>query len=237
MNWTDPILGYCERLATGTGPELFNLATGLVFAFVGWRAFRAAPRAEDQQAALALVLLGIASALHHGLAIQLTLLGDMLANQLYLVLLGRLMLCRLAGAGHAAALLGGAVAVALVVALLTGPAQLLVPGYLADAFVVKLLLLVGLALGLRRRHAATARAIALAATMLALGLPFRFLDAALCPVWPIGTHGLWHLANAGATALLLAALARHPVRPQGLSCEGGDAGLNGAKREEGPHGH
>jgi hypothetical protein len=210
MTWADPVLGYCER-SSGAGPEWFNLATGLAFLLVGWRAMRAAPGPEDRQAALALALVGIASALHHGLAIRATLWADVLANQLYLALLGRLMLRRLAGAGQAAALVGGVAAVALAYATLTGHAPLVSAGYLADPFVLELLLLLGLALGLRQRHAATARALALAAGVLALGLPFRFLDAGLCPVFPPGTHGVWHLANAGATAFLLAALARHPA--------------------------
>lgn len=216
MQWAEQVLGYCERSGPGVGQEPFNTLTALAFLLVAWRALKAAPEVEDRQAALALALVGVASALHHGLAIRLTLWVDILANLLYLALLGRLMLRRLAGAGQAVSLLGGAAGVALAYALLSGPNPLVGPGPslwpLRDLFVLELLLLLGLALGLRGVHAGTARAVMLAAVVLAMGLPFRFLDLALCPLWPLGTHGLWHLANAGATAHLLAGLARHQAR-------------------------
>ena len=237
MTWVDPVLGYCERLAPGPGMEPMNTLTGLAFLLVGWRAVLAAPAREDRQAGFALALVGIASALHHGLAIRATLWADVLANQVYLMLLGRLMLRRLAGLRQATAALGGVAAVALVHAGAIGFAPLVALGRLGDPFMLEFLLLMALAIGLRRRHRATATTLALAAAVLALGLPFRFLDAGLCPHWPLGTHWVWHLANAGATALLLAALARHPARPAGPACEGPDARLNGAKPQGGPHGH
>ena len=39
-----------------------------------------------------------------------------------------------------------------------------------------------------------------------LSLTFRTLDMAICQVWPLGTHYLWHLSNAGVLYLSLRAL-------------------------------
>ena len=39
-----------------------------------------------------------------------------------------------------------------------------------------------------------------------LSLTFRTLDMAVCQIWPLGTHYLWHLCNAGVLYLSLRAL-------------------------------
>ena len=138
---------------------------------------------------------------------------DLGANLLYLTLLGALMLRRLAGAGFVSALAGGVAVVALTHVVGGNPAVQQVLGRPSDTFFLLMLVLIGTALGLRARHPATAGRIALAGAVLAAGLPFRFLDGGLCAVWPLGTHGIWHLVNATSAALLLSALARHATLP------------------------
>jgi hypothetical protein len=108
------------------------------------------------------------------------------------------------------------VAVALAYQAVQGGVLRVALGPAADLFVLLALVLTGAALLVRRAHPATSARIVAAVAILVAGLPFRFLDQSLCPAWPTGTHGLWHLMNAAASALLLAALARHqgPGRPQ-----------------------
>jgi hypothetical protein len=211
MSWTAPLDLYCERLAPGLTGEPFNTLTALAFlAAGGWTLWTA--RGPDMRApGLALAVLGLASAASHAVAIRLTTAIDMMANLVYLILLGALMLGRLAGARRSAALAGAAGAVLMGYVAVTSPlARALGP--FADLFVLQGGLLLALALGLAARHPSSARGLAAAAAVLALGLPFRFLDTTLCPAFPLGTHGLWHLANAAANAVLLAVLARHPGR-------------------------
>lgn len=209
MNWLGPVDGYCERVASGFGGEPFNALTGLAFLLGGLVAFSRAPGTDDRNAALALALVGLASASQHGFAVEVTVWADVAANLLYLGLLGVLLLRRLAGAGAFAAGLAAVVAVAAAYQAVQSVGVRQTLGLAADLFVMLTLILIAAALMLRSAHPVTAHRIALAALVLAAGLPFRFLDPALCDIWPLGTHGIWHLMNATATALLLSALARH----------------------------
>ena len=209
MNWLGPVDSYCERVASGFGAEPFNALTGLAFLVVGLVAFARAPGTDDRNAALALALVGLASAAQHGFSVEVTVWADVAANLLYLVALGVLLLRRLAGVGAIAAGLAAVVTVAAAYQALQSVDLRQTLGFAADLFVMLTVVLFAAALLLRSAHPATAGRIALAAAVLAAGLPFRFLDHALCSVWPLGTHGIWHLMNATATALLLSALARH----------------------------
>lgn len=211
MSWTTSVDAYCERVAPGLAGEPFNSLTGLAFLLVGGVMAARASTADDRNAGLALALVGCASALSHAVAITLTSLADLAANLGYMLLLGTLMLRRLAGLGRALALAGAALAVSLAFSLVTNPGTRVLLGPLADLFVAQVLVLLLLALVLGSRHPRTALGLARASAVLALGLPFRMLDAALCPVWPPGTHGVWHLMNAASAAILLATLARHGV--------------------------
>jgi hypothetical protein len=216
MDWMASIDGYCERVLPGFGGEPFNALTGLGFLVVGLLAARRGPAGDDRRAGAALALVGVASAGQHAFAVTLTLWADVAANLLYLVLLGVLLLRRLAGAGVLVAGVAAVVAVALAYQAVQGGVLRVALGPAADLFVLLALVLTGAALLVRRAHPATSARIVAAVAILVAGLPFRFLDQSLCPAWPTGTHGLWHLMNAAASALLLAALARHqgPGRPQ-----------------------
>jgi hypothetical protein len=208
MDWFETVDAYCERMAPGFGAEPVNMLTGLAFLAVGVFAYRRAPAPEDRHAAAALGLVGLASAMQHGFALALTFQVDMAANLLYLTLLGVLMLRRLAGLGAAAALAGAMAGVALAYAAGQSPVLRQILGVGVDMFLLLLIVILAAALALRARDQSMAGRIALAGAVLAAGLPFRFLDAGLCPDWPLGTHGLWHLFNAASAALLLAALGR-----------------------------
>jgi hypothetical protein len=213
MDWFVTIDAYCERVAPGFGAEPFNMLTGLAFLVVGVFAYRRALAPEDRHAAAALGLVGLASAMQHSFAVALTLQADVAANLLYLVLLGVLMLRRLARLGIGAALAGAMATVALAYATAQSPVPRQLLGFDVDMFALLLIVILVAALALRARDPAMAGGIARAGAVLAAGLPFRFLDGELCGDWPLGTHGLWHLFNAGSSALLLAALGR------GVSCD------------------
>lgn len=58
----------------------------------------------------------------------------------------------------------------------------------------------------KRMGFSTANRILLAGGLLAISLVFRTIDFALCTVWPIGTHFIWHLINAYILYLLTIAL-------------------------------
>lgn len=47
------------------------------------------------------------------------------------------------------------------------------------------------------------------AALFAVSLGFRTLDRAVCPVWPLGTHAVWHVLNAGVLYGLIAVAVRY----------------------------
>jgi hypothetical protein len=203
------VASYCERLQDGFWAEPLNVLTGLSFLIVGLVVVRLGPDGDDRRAGAGLSLVGITSVLNHGFAVDATLWANMVANLAFLVLLGVLMLRRLAQTGAVA---GWAGALALVgLGYVAGQDAVLADrlGLASDMFVMLLLVLIAVALGLRNRQRQVSGRIALAAAVLALGLPFRFLDQALCAGWSLGTHWIWHLMNAASIAILLWALALH----------------------------
>lgn len=209
MEWLQAVDNYCERLGPGIGAEPFNTLTGLAFLVVGLVAYVRGPLGDDRRAGAGLALVGVASAAQHTFALYVTLWADIAANLIYLVLLGVLMLRRLAGAGAVAAFAWALAVVGLGYSIAQNDVLRGVLGRGADMFFLLLVILIVTALALRARYSATSGRIVFAAAILALGLPFRFLDQDVCTLFPPGTHGIWHLMNATATALLLSALARH----------------------------
>lgn len=213
----EPVDFYCERIGPGFGAEPLNTASAAAFLLVGLIAFALAPAADDRRAAAALAAVGLASMLMHGFALGVLAQVDLWVNRLYLALLAALMLRRLGGTGLAAALAGG-VAAAAALELLPGlTAVRATLGIAADPYTLLVLVFALSAAAIGRAAPASARGLALAALILAAGLPFRFLDGALCASWPSGTHWLWHLSNAVASAVVLATLARH--RPAAIRLE------------------
>jgi sulfite exporter TauE/SafE len=66
-----------------------------------------------------------------------------------------------------------------------------------------------------RGQSETARALAAAALLFAISLVFRTIDRAVCPMFPLGAHFVWHLLNACVLWLLLrAAIRAAPRRDQ-----------------------
>ena len=61
-------------------------------------------------------------------------------------------------------------------------------------------------------RAEAGRALLGVAGLFLLSLTFRTLDRAVCPVWPLGTHALWHILNAGVLYALIVIAARYRRR-------------------------
>ena len=68
---------------------------------------------------------------------------------------------------------------------------------------------------LRHRAPETAAGMALGAAILIVSLTFRTLDAPLCPVWPAGTHFIWHLLNGIMLGWMIEVYRRHRLRETG----------------------
>ncbi len=219
MDWTRQLDGYCERLGPEFWAEPVNAVTNLAFivaAVVGWRAFRR--RGGDDLAVAWLVVVvtavGIGSFLFHTVATVWAALADVLPITIFILSYLALVLRRgfalpwWAALGLTVVFLPVSTAVEAGVGALAGDALGGSEGYLPA-----LAALVVCGAWLAGRDHALGRALLVAAGLFAVSLTFRTLDMPLCPVFPLGTHFLWHLLNGLLLGWLILALVRH-ARPR-----------------------
>ena len=77
-------------------------------------------------------------------------------------------------------------------------------------------LIAGYALWMLGRAPQVARGWLIGVGILTVSLIARSVDAALCPVWGVGTHFAWHLLNAAMLGWMITVLARHRLEPDGV---------------------
>ncbi|MCJ2047531.1 ceramidase domain-containing protein [Methylobacterium sp. J-078] len=229
-DWTAPICAYCERGDPGFWAEPVNALSNGAFlvaaALAAWRVRRAGTVDAPAFLLSALVaVVGVGSFLFHTLAVRWSLLADVIPIALFIYAYFLLAMRRYFGLGLVAALAAtlafAAINIGLEPALdaatgrsmdaLTNGSIGYAPAILALAGVAAgLLVPQGCRLGPARREAG--RALLGVALLFAVSLAFRTLDRAICPVWPLGTHALWHLLNAGVLYALIAIAARYRER-------------------------
>jgi hypothetical protein len=191
---------YCERL----GPDLFaeplNALSNLAFlgaAVLAWREHQ--QRGDLRALALLLASIGIGSLLFHTLATPLAQLGDVLPIALFQVSYLYLYLRRVArltltfSAGWLVLYVAALAAASQAPQLLNGSL-----GYAPAALAVMIL-------GVLHYRLCGRLNMLGAALIFLLSLLARTVDLMLCPLWPYGTHFLWHLLNAVMLQRLLAA--------------------------------
>jgi hypothetical protein len=206
MSWSEPVDLYCERTDPSFWAEPINAFTNGAFliaaalAFVLWRR-----RGDRDPATLSLIivtaLIGIGSFAFHTLATKGAVLLDVIPialfvyGYLFLALRRFLRLQQLATIG---------ILVAFIV-VSQGLSFAVPPNFLNGStdYVPPLaaLVTVGMVTGANR----TGSSILLAAAVFLVSLVFRTVDRAVCGGFPIGTHFIWHLLNAGVLYILLRA--------------------------------
>ncbi|MFO1105589.1 MAG: ceramidase domain-containing protein [Amaricoccus sp.] len=215
MDWTRAVNLYCERTDAGFWSEPVNAlsnAAFLVAALVCWRMFGDRRDPGARLLVLLLAAIGVGSFLFHTVAEAWAGLADVLPILVFVLLYLGLATVRFFGLPVWA----GAVAAASFLpfaALVSGLATRLFGGLNgSEGYLPVLVALALYALALRRRAPATAGRLAMGAGLFAISLGFRTLDADLCPVFPLGTHFLWHLLNAVLLGWMIATLVRHEAR-------------------------
>ncbi len=207
MELTARIDGYCERLGPGLWAEPVNALTNLAFvaaALCLW------PRVRGVERLLAaiLLLIGIGSGLFHTYATVWAALADTLPILAFILVYVFAANRRFLGWPLWGAVLGAAAVVPYALAM--GRVFATLPGFAVSSFYWPIpVLIAAYAVALRARLPGVARGLAIGAGVLCLSLVFRSADAALCPVWPWGTHFAWHLLNAAMLGWMIAVLARH----------------------------
>ncbi|NEU12128.1 ceramidase [Methylobacterium sp. BTF04] len=228
--WFAPIRAYCERGDAGFWAEPLNALSNGAFLVAavaaGWQALRS-PRRDAAALALAILvgIVGLGSFLFHTLAVRWSLLADVIPIAVFIHAYFFLALRRYFGLGTVAAtgitLAFAALNIGLEPALdaatgrslaaLTNGSIGYVPALLALAgFGAGLLLPQGCALGPARRQAG--RALLGIAAVFAVSLAARTGDARLCAGWPLGTHFVWHILNAGVLYGLVTVALRYRAR-------------------------
>ncbi|WP_035058693.1 ceramidase domain-containing protein [Andreprevotia chitinilytica] len=210
---------YCERTAAGAWAEPLNTATNLAFILAALYVLHVWRKSElDLRRGWVIALLitlmfaiGIGSSLWHAFAtpwaIWLDTIPILLFINVYLVTAlayGLRWRWFEVFAGWAAYQLGNQLL------LLNLPADT----WNGSVFYMPTWLALGL-LGLAHRRVAPdmARALFRGWLLFTVSLCLRSVDAAWCPVWPLGTHFMWHLLN----ALLLGGLAVALLRLRALA--------------------
>ncbi len=187
---------YCERTAIGFWNEPFNALTNLAFlvaAFFLMDQARQHHRLHPSVVLLAILCaaIGVGSFLFHTFASPWSLNADVWPILLFQIAFLFLYCRRIVNTGLGRSLL--IVLSFLLVNVLTGQ----IPERLNGSIVyLPSLLFLGALSIYHFRNRCADRCLLLKATVLFLvSLFFRTLDLALCGLWPVGTHFLWHLLN------------------------------------------
>lgn len=197
---------YCERAAGGLLAEPVNTLTSLAFVIAAWRAsidLRAsgAAPAGSQLLVPLMAAIGGGSVLFHMFASPWARLFDvgpiLLFQAVFLWLYAR----RVADLPASTSWIAAA---ALVAAAIAGSRH---PDVLNGSalYLPALVLLAGVALHDARRERRPG-VLAAAAIIFSVSVAVRSIDLAVCDVFPVGTHFLWHLLNAVVLLLVVRGL-------------------------------
>lgn len=186
---------YCERTADGLFNEPLNAITNLAFFIAGFlllRLYRGKVNRGDSLLIVHLFLIGSGSLLFHTFANTTTLLLDVIPILSFQLIWLWLVCIRIF---KVSALLSSVLTVAylgfsFIVAALPDPSHGSI-GYLAPLTVIA-----SLGILMYRSHTAGAQALLLGAGIFTVSLTLRSVDQALCTLWAVGTHFIWHCLNA-----------------------------------------
>lgn len=212
MDWSRAVNSYCERLDASFWSEPVNALSNAGFLFAAALVWRLPEVRRDPGAwllTLLLVAIGVGSFLFHTFAEVWAMLADVLPILGFILVYVHLATVRFLGAPVWAGALAAAAYVPVSGMVSRGIASAVGPVNGSVSYMPVAILIAAYALALARRAPATARGLAIGAAALCLSLLFRSVDRAVCPAFPLGTHFLWHLLNAGLLGWMILVLARH----------------------------
>jgi len=201
---------YCERTSSALNAEPVNALTNAAFligACIAWRIRSSHSQCDENGLVVALILtmglVGLGSFLFHTVATRWAEWADVLPIMLFMLLYLWLVLTTFFGWPRwAKSLALAAYFAATFYAEASVPAGVLWGGALYVPTVL-LMLVIGTSLYLRQMPAAGAFLIGTAVFIISFAA--RTLDITVCPVFPVGTHFLWHLLNAALLFILVRA--------------------------------
>ncbi len=208
------VQNYCERSSTALDAEPINAATNAAFLIAAWAAWRlqsrcskAGPAALIHAMVLCTAIVGLGSFLFHTVATRWAEWGDVLP------ILGFMLLFLWTSLTCFFDWLPWSKLVSL--ALFFGATFTLeaaVPGEFLHGgalYAPALLTLIAIAVALSRHNTGAGGAALGAAAVFAASIAARTLDMPICPIFPLGTHFLWHVLNAVLLYLLIRLVILH----------------------------
>ena len=204
---------YCERTSDVFFAEPINALTNLAFLLTAWFAWRDLRRGTIKDPNLLLIVVGtlpviaVGSFAYHTIATRWAEWADVFPILFFMLSFLWLVVRRYLGWS----VTGSAVVIFGFCALTFGieaqiPSRILWGGAMYLPTIVALLAIAASPID----WSAAARTSLFAAVgIFILSFAFRILDTPVCPAFPLGTHFLWHILNAGFFYLLLHAVILH----------------------------
>lgn len=212
MNWdlTRQIDSYCERTDFTLWSEPINAITNGAFVLFGLFLFMRLSGQPRMLAAL-IVLIGLASLAFHTTAEVWAAAADSLIILIFVLCYLYFVNREILGVSRLKASLLALGYIPFSAALV--PLFGFVPGLGSSAGYAPLpvLILIYAAL-VRARAPELAKGWVIGALILAVSIAFRAADEPLCDVWPVGTHFVWHMANAAMLSWMVIVFARFQAR-------------------------
>lgn len=206
--------GYCERAGMpGLWAEPVDVISNIAFLIAAYLAWRKWGNAGGKDISLLIALLaaiGVGSAIWHLAGSGVAVLFDVIPILLFMNVYLMSFLVRVAGCGWRGAVIGF-----LAFQMLNAASETFLPRGMLNGSVMYLpaysvLALMTLYL-FRTRHPAAKTLLGI--TLLwSLSIAFRTMDMTICPMFPLGTHFLWHILNAVVLYKLIGLLAAAPQR-------------------------
>jgi|SRR5581483_10754342 len=211
---------YCERVDASFWSEPINALSNSAFIVAAWLLAFALRRMQRKGQDIPPVVrvmpvlltqVGVCSFLFHTFATVATGLADQFAILLFGCVFLFAFLRQLCDVSWP---------VALTVSLGFGLISYLTPKSLPSGFLNQsgayfpyLLGLVGMLVWLYVQHRKTSRLFLAGVILFCVALTLRSIDQWICPMFPVGTHFLWHLLNGAVLLLLSLSLAQESAAP------------------------
>lgn len=204
----EQVIAYCERTDFSYWSEPVNAVTNAAFliaAALVWRQTAGLPLARAM--AVVLAVIGVGSFLWHTHATQWAGLADVLPILVFILLY-------LFAATRDYFRVSWPVALGVTLLFFPYAAGFawimgwVAPGLGANALYLSVAVLIA-AYGLWLQDRDTGKGLLIGAGLLVVSLGFRMADDAVCAVFPIGTHFMWHLLNAAMLGWMIHVYCRH----------------------------